>query len=94
MYKWVEDDNYKLYAITDENGTKTIRHSYLERKWVLEKFESYKRPKTFVSLHTCNRATRVGRYTPDYVIYFDDMINVKEVGLFQGNYLVFKIKKQ
>ena len=84
MYKWFEGDAYDLYAISDENGTKTIRHSYLERKWVLQKYESYNKPKTFVSTHTCNYAPRIGRFTPDYVIYFDDGINVKEVGLFQG----------
>ena len=84
MYKWFEADNFDLYAIPDEYGTKTIRHSYLERKWVLQKYEEYKRPETFVSLHTCNISPRIGRCSPDYAIYYEDKMTLKEVGLFQG----------
>ena len=84
LYKWFEGDSFELYAIPDERGTKTIRHSYLERKWVLQKHQEYNYPNGFVSLHTCNQAPRIGRYRPDYIIYKDDLTTVKEVGLFQG----------
>ena len=84
LYNFFYGNNFPLYAIPDELGTKTIRHSYLERKWVLEIFQAYGKPDTFVSLHTCNRIHRIGRYVPDFVLFSSDMKTVREVGLFQG----------
>ena len=85
LYRFFLGNDQELYAIPDEKGTKTIRHSWLERKWVLEKFEEYSRPSTFISLHTSNRAPKISHYIPDYVLYYDDMKTIKEIGLFQGN---------
>ena len=79
LYNFFEGGDYPLYCIDDERGHTSVRQSMLERKWVLEKWKEYGEPTSFISQATNGRAIRIGKYTPDYVYFENDMSQIKEV---------------
>ena len=80
-----------IRCLQDERGHTYVKQSYLERVWVLERYNDFwksrldKPEEQFRSQTTHSRAPKIGKICPDYIVYDDTSLKRPiEAGFFHG----------